>query len=222
MSALINIQSLLPLFFLFVSSGVISQTAGGWELKRDKGGIKVYVRESENSKIKELKFSTRVSASLNSIAAVLTNVEEFDNWVYASVVSKTIKKLSDKEVFYYTEVDFPWPFDNRDLVLHSKFWQDPKTFAIHAHTTSSHWMEPEKAGLVRIKQADLRWTFTPVGNGVVKVDYYMNSDPGGSIPAWVVNLAADQGPLQTMVKFKEMLEKEKNRNRKLAFVQEMK
>lgn len=215
-------RCLLPFFLLLVLSGTMAQTASGWELKRDKGGIKVYVRETENSKIKELKFTTRVQASLNNIAAVLTNVEGFDEWVYASVISKPIKKLSETEVYYYTEVDFPWPFENRDLVLHSKFWQDPRTFAIHSLTTSSHWMEPEKTGLVRIKKVDLRWTFTPLGNGVVKVDYYMNSDPGGSIPAWIVNLAADQGPLQTMVKFKEMLEKEKTRNRKLAFVQEVK
>lgn len=197
-------------------------SAQDWELKRDKGGIKVYVRDIPNSKIKELKFTTQVEASLNSIAAVLTNVEGFDEWVYAAVISKTIKKVSDTEVYYYTEMDFPWPFDNRDLVLHSTFWQDKKTMAIHSKTTSTHWMEPEKKGIVRITKADLYWTFTPIGNGKVRVDYYLNSDPAGNIPAWMVNLAADQGPLQTMLKFKEMLEKEKYKNAKLAFVQEMK
>lgn len=210
---------------LFALCGILLTTfqlsAQDWELKRDKGGIKVYVRDSPDSKIKELKFTTQVEASLNSIAAVLTNVEGFDEWVYAAVISKTIKKVSDTEVYYYTEMDFPWPFDNRDLVLHSTFWQDKKTMAIHSKTTSTHWMEAEKKGIVRITKADLYWTFTPIGNGKVRVDYYLNSDPAGSIPAWMVNLAADQGPLQTMIKFKEMLEKEKYKNAKLAFVQEM-
>ncbi len=213
---------LLPLFLLLATATVFAQYEPVWELKRDKGGIKVYVREKPDSKIKELKFTTRVEASLHTIAAVLTHVEGFDDWVYASVESRTIKKISDTEVYYYTEIDFPWPFDNRDLVLYSKFWQDPKTLAIHSHTTSHHWMEAEKADLVRIKKAELHWTFTPVGNGIVRVDYYLNSDPGGNIPAWMVNLAADQGPLQTMVKFKEMLEQEKYKHRKMAFVQDLK
>ncbi len=192
-----------------------------WQLKRNKGGIQVYVRNAPDSKVKELKFTTQVEASLNSIAAVLMDVEGFNDWVYASLVSRTIKKVSDSEVYYYTEMDFPWPFDNRDLILHSIFWQDKKTLAIHSKSTSVQGIEPEKKGIVRITKADLHWTFTPIGNGKVRVDYHLNSDPAGNIPAWMVNLAADQGPLQTMIKFKEMLEKETYKNSKLAFVQEL-
>lgn len=180
----------------------------------------MYMRDVPGSKIKELKFTTDLRASLNTIAYVLTNVEGFDDWVYASVKSETIKKISDTEVYYYTEMNFPWPFSNRDLVLYSKFWQDPKTLAIHSVTTSAHWMKPEIDDIVRVKMADLRWNFIPTGNGMVHVDYYLKSNPGGNIPAWLVNLAADQGPLQTMVKFKEELKKEEYRHKKLAFVRE--
>jgi ribonuclease HI len=217
-----NICPLLPLLLLFSFQSIFSQNHHDWELKRDKGGIKVYVRDADDSKIKELKFTTTVQASLSAVTAVLSNVEGFDDWVYASVKSETIKKVSETEVYYYTEIDFPWPFNNRDLVLHTVFWQDAKTLSINSKTTSVHWMKPEEDGLVRISKADLRWTFTPVGNGTLRVDYYLKSDPAGNIPAWLINLAADQGPLQTMVKFKEMLELEKYKNAKLAFVQEAK
>jgi START domain len=205
---------------VLLPSLLFSQPHDGWKLKRDKGDVKVYMRNVEGSKIKELKFTTNIRASLNTIAYVLTNVEGFDNWVYASVTSETIKKISDTEVYYYTEMDFPWPLSNRDLVLYSKFWQDPKTLALHSVTTSAHWMKPGLEDIVRITLADLRWSFTPAGNGNVHVDYYLKSDPGGSIPAWLVNLAADQGPMQTMVKFKDELKKEEYKFKKLAFVQE--
>ncbi len=212
----------IPLLFaiMFLSINTFSQSNADWELKRDKGGIKVYMREVPDSDIKELKFETEIEASLNAVAAILTNVEGFDDWVYASVISKTIKKVSDTEVFYYTEIDFPWPMSNRDLILHSKFWQDPHTLSIHSKTSSEHTLEPEIDGIVRITKTDIHWIFTPIGNGRVKIDYYLNSDPGGSIPVWMINLAADQGPLQTMIKFKEEIAKEKYRNAKLAFVQE--
>ncbi len=212
----------LGIFFLLPNFLAAQSTKDSWELKRDKGGIRVYVKESQTSKIKEMKFTTQIEASLNTIAAVLTYVEGYNDWVYSNKISRTIKKISDTEMYYYTELKFPWPFDNRDLILHSVVWQDPKTLAIHSKTNSVHWMEKENDGIVRITKADLYWKFTPLGRGQVKVDYHMISDPGGSIPAWMVNLVADQGPLQTMVKFKEMLEKEKYKNAKLAFVQEMK
>lgn len=207
---------------LLLSCGVSvrAQDSSGWQLKRDKGGVKVYVRELPGSRIKELRFTSTIEASLHSIAYLLTNVEGFDNWVYASVKSETIRKISDQEIIYYTEMDFPWPFSNRDLVLYSKFWQDPHTLALHSRTSSVHWLLPEKEGLVRIKMADLRWTFTPIGNGKVRVEYYMKTDPGGNIPAWLVNLAADQGPLQTISLIRQELKKEKYQNTKMAFVSE--
>ena len=193
-----------------------------WELKRNKGGIKVFVSDQADTAIKALKFTTTIEASMQTIAAVMTDVEGFNDWVYASMESRTIKRVSDTEVFYYALVDFPWPFDNRDLVLHSTFWQDKKTLALYSKTTSSHWMEKEKDGIVRIEKATIDWIFTPQGNGKVFVDYRLTSDPGGNIPAWMINLAADQGPLQSMIKFKDMLEKEQYKNRKLAFVTNVK
>ena len=217
-----NTFSPFALLLAFLFAVVPSLSAQDWELKRDRGGIKVYVRDQPDSNIKELKFTTTVAASLQTIAAVLMHVEGFDDWVYASMESRVIKKVSDEEVYYYTQIDFPWPLDNRDLVLHSKFWQDKKTLALHSKTSSCQWMEKEKEDLVRIKKADIHWIFTPLGNGKVRLDYTLNSDPGGSIPAWMINLAADQGPLQTMIKFKEMLEKEKYKNSRLAFVTDVK
>lgn len=206
------------LFIAALFTGILQTQAQTWELKRNKGGIKVFVSEQPNTSIKALKFTTTIEASMQTIAAVMTHVEGFNDWVYASLESRTIKRVSDTEVFYYALVDFPWPFDNRDLVLHSKFWQDKKTLALYSKTTSSHWMEKEKPGIVRIKQTTIDWVFTPLGNGKVHVDYILSSDPGGNIPAWMINLAADQGPLQSMIKFKEMLEKERYKNTRLAFV----
>ena len=216
-----NIAALI-LFLLLAPALFQAQDKDGSELKRDKGGIMVYMRDAPDSKIKELKFTTDLDASLNAIAAILTHVEGFDDWVYASIQSRTVKRVSESEVYYYTQIDFPWPLNNRDLVLHTNIWQDPKTLSIHSRTNSVHWMQPETHGVVRITKADLEWNFTPLKNGKVHLDYYLKSDPGGNIPAWIVNLAADQGPLQTMVKFKEMLQKEEYKNAKPAFVQEVK
>ncbi len=213
--------SILPFIFsgFFLPSAMQCQT-GEWELKRDKNGIKVFVREVAGSKIKEMKFTTTLLASIHTVGAVLANVEGYDEWVYANMHSETVKKISETECYYYCQLDFPWPLDNRDLVGHTVNWQDPKTLIFYSKTTSAHWMKSEEEGLVRITKADQLWTFTPLGNGWLRAEYSLSSDPGGSIPAWAINLAADQGPLQSMIKFKEMLAMEKYRNAKLAFLQE--
>ena len=220
-----NFHPLLLFSFLLSSIGAFpataqAQTSEGWVLKRDRGDVKVYLREAQDSDIKELRFETEFEASLHAIAAILLDVEGFDNWVYASELSETVEQISDTEMVYYNEIDFPWPLSNRDLVLHTLLWQDPATKILHSKTYSVHDQLPKKPGIVRMTKADIHWSFTPLGNGRVKLDYYLNSDPGGSIPAWMINLAADQGPLLTMVKFKEELEKAKYKNARLAFVSE--
>lgn len=214
--------SIFSYLFLSALPAFSQSSKDGWELKRDKGNIKVYVRDAPDSKIKELKFTTTVNASLTAIAAILGHVEGYDEWVYASIKSERIKQVSDTEFYYYTEIDFPWPLSNRDLVLYSTMTQDPKTLALVSKTTSAHWMKKNVEDLVRIEKVFLQWTFTPLAKGEVKVDYFLKTDPGGMVPAWMINLAADQGPLQTMIKFKEAIEKEKYRNAKLAFVKEKK
>ena len=215
-----NYPFLLPILLFIAPIFGAAQNEADWELKRDKDGVKVYMREVEGSKIKEMRFETEIEASLNAITAILMDIDGFDNWVYASMGSEVIEEISETEVYYYTQIDFPWPMSNRDLVLYSRFWQDPKTLAIRSETYSVHDMKPEDDDFVRIKKADLFWTFTPIDHKRVKVEYYLNSDPGGNIPAWLINIAADQGPYLTMVKFKEEIEKDKYKNADLSFVRE--
>ncbi|MEK7256997.1 MAG: START domain-containing protein [Bacteroidota bacterium] len=212
------LAALLPL----LPAQLFSQNKAEWQLKRKSGGVEVYTREAEDSPFKELKFLATFEASLSSIAAILNDVEHYDEWVYKSSEAELIKKVNDREMYYYERFDFPWPLDDRDVVAWTQVWQDPKTLALHSKTNSAHWLRKELDDVVRIKKMEIEWIFTPIGNGKIRSEYYLKTDPGGSLPAWLVNLAADQGPLQTMIDFKEMLKTEKFKDAKLAFVQEKK
>ena len=219
-----TLRLLAPLLLLINNHDSLSAQNGsddGWILKRNKGDITIYMREIENSPIKDLKFEMEFESSLNSLAALLLDVDGFNDWVYASVVSETVRKISNTEVVYYNEIDFPWPLYNRDLVLQTSLWQDDKTLTLHSKTYSVHDELPEKEGMVRMKRADIHWQFTPIGNGMVKLHYTLSSDPGGSIPAWMINFAADQGPLLTMDKFLEILAKEKYQKAVVPYIKEL-
>ncbi|MCU0348800.1 MAG: hypothetical protein MUC59_17805, partial [Saprospiraceae bacterium] len=135
--------TLLVSFMLCLGMFSTSLLAQDWVLKKDKSGIKVYVKEQVGSNIKELKFTTTIEASMSTIAAVLTHIEGFDDWSYGVNSSRVIKRVSDSEIYYHCNVDFPWPFDDRDLILHSTVWQDKKTMALHSKSTSSPTMEKE-------------------------------------------------------------------------------
>ena len=192
----------------------------GWELKKNTDGIQVYYREAPDSPIKELRITMKVEASLSTIIAVLYDVEAYPDWVYSCVESKVVKHLSDKEMYYYNLIDFPWPMSDRDLIAYSNLQQDPHTHVVTTHSTSAHQLEPERDGLVRISLVDIKWIIHPHADGTVDIDYYLKSDPGGNIPKWMVNFALDHGPTKTMKAFRERLEMPKYQNRQIAFIKE--
>ena len=44
-----------------------------------------------------------------------------------------------------------------------------------------------------------------VNGSDLKVSYFLNVDPGGSIPAWLVNLAVAEGPYESFRNLKRQL-----------------
>ncbi|MBK6947604.1 MAG: hypothetical protein IPH16_05565 [Haliscomenobacter sp.] len=73
---------------------------------------------------------------------------------------------------------------------------------------------------VRIPVMQYQWTLTP-GNGVLTVDYQLRSDPGGSLPAWAINLGLDQGPVQTIKNLRQLAMKNSGNSANLAFLEDL-
>lgn len=192
-----------------------------WKLKKEIDNIQVYFRKSPDSKINELKVETTVEASLSAIVTLMRDVPSFSTWVYKCASSELIKVPSDHESIYYCEMDFPWPMSNRDFIARSKARQNPETKAIIIESVGIPDYMPEKDGLVRIPHLKVKWEITPIEPGKATVAYNLQSDPGGSIPAWLINMVIDQGPTLTIKKLQDMLSMEKYRNAQLSFIQEL-
>jgi len=210
---------LIYIFCLFAV--VATAQEAKWELKKDKKDLKIYVREASDSPFKELSMKFTVDASMSAIVALLQDIEAIPDWVYKCEEAHVVKEVSDEEVYYYNLIDFPWPLSDRDFVLHSKLTQDPVTKIMRSESWVVEDMLPVKDGVVRITSTHLWWEFTPQPDGKIAIDYYLKSDPGGYLPAWIVNLAIDQGPIQTIKRFKKELDKPKYKNAKVAYISEM-
>lgn len=209
----------LVVMVLLFSNGLQAQDSE-WKFKKEKEGIKVYLREIANSNIKELKMTTTMDASLSTLISALDDVEMYKEWVYRCADAKILKVINESEMIYYTKTDFPWPLSDRDVVTKATLSQDSVTKVITSFTKVYPNYFEEIDGVVRIPELEITWMFTPLSNGKVHLDYLLSSDPGGHIPAWAINLGIDQGPAQSIINFKKMLKKDKYKNKKLAYIQE--
>jgi hypothetical protein len=116
-------------------------------------------------------------------------------------------------------VNLPWPAANRDFVAHLTVTGDPVTKVITVDGPAVPGFAPIKKGIVRIDHSSGKWGIIPTGPDQVKVEYTIHVDPGGSLPAWIVNTFTTEGPLHIFRNLKIQLQKPVYKNSILAFVQ---
>lgn len=194
--------------------------ADDWKLSVNKDGIKIYTRPITNSKLKAIKVECSLNVRPSQLVKVIMDIDRSAEWVYHSKSAYVVKQVSPSELFYYSEVSVPWPAQNRDYISHIMVSQNPKNKEITIDAPCLPGMVPVKPNVVRICHSIGRWTIAPISNNTIKVEYQLEVDPAGTIPAWLINLFATEGPLKTFERLKQQLQKPEYKNVKLAFVED--
>jgi hypothetical protein len=195
-----------------------AQTTDNWTLKQDNDGVKIYTADYANSKIKALKVECDLDATPAAVTAAVMDIKNSKSWIYSTETAYVVKRASPSDIYYYTMIKMPWPVQNRDYVGHLVVHQDPKTKVVTIHGLCVAGMMPKKDKVVRVLNSPATWLLTPEGPGRVKVVYTLHADPGGSIPASLVNMFATKAPSETFQKLKVELKKPMYRNATLAYV----
>lgn len=192
----------LMLFLLFFSVFTTVSAQDKWTLSTSQEGIKVYTRPMENSSIKAVKVSCNLEATTTQLLAAIMDIQTCSEWVYHSKKNVLIKQLSPLDLIYYSEVEVPWPAKNRDYVVHIQVEQQASDKVVTINSPCIPGYVAEKENIVRINHSVGIWTITPVGRNMVQAEYVLEVDPMGTIPAWLINLFATKGPLETFKKLK--------------------
>jgi hypothetical protein len=194
------------LLIICLSSLNLSIANTPWELEKNSKGIKIYTRSVNTGGVKEFKAITTVSADIIKIANLITNVTNYINW-YPDIIESTIlKRLSKKERIVYYKMDVPWPVYDRDAVLKLsvKITKEGQDILISMNSISGYKNKVKK--VERIDDAIGFWRLTTQGNKT-KVVYQFLGNPGGSMPAWMVNMLIVESPYNTLVALKKKVEK---------------
>jgi hypothetical protein len=208
----------LLLVLTCVLFAVPAKSQENWKLRKESNGIKVFSRETKNFKFNELKVECEVDGTPSQLTALLLDINEQVDWVYKAKKSELLKTVSPGDVLFYTEVSSPWPYDNRDLIVHMTIKQQPanKVLTIEAKNVDNYL--PLKKDIVRVKYSHAKWTVTPVNSNRVKIVYRIQLDLGDNIPAWVVNLFSVTGPYDTFTKLKKKIKLPKYAQAKYPFI----
>lgn len=96
-------------------------------LRLDKDSIRVYTCTPTKSKFKSIRTTFEVDGTLSELVAMVLDIDHYKAWQYKTISAKVLKKVSDQEVIYYTEVGAPIVTSNRDFVIRLTVHKPPMT-----------------------------------------------------------------------------------------------
>jgi hypothetical protein len=173
-----------------------------WHLAKDKDGIQVYTAPVGNSGRKYIKVNSGLTGSLQGVKEVFQDIGRQKTWVYGTRKSFLVKKVDDEHLLYYNETNLPWPVSNRDVVIRMKLVDGPDHHSMVITQTAEPNAVPVNKGIVRISHLSGYWQFREESTGKLHAEYFLDVDPAGSLPNWVVNLFITKGPYETFMKLR--------------------
>jgi hypothetical protein len=172
----------------------------GWTLTRQAGGIRSWRRELKGTSLVEFRARGTVEAPLFAVAAVIRAADRAAEWMESCNGAGILEWRSATRWISYNRTQSPAFFiRDRDVVLENTVELLPDRKALHiTFRRVEHAAAPPVAGVVRIPELDGHWRLTAISAESTEVEYQVHTDPGGTLPRWLVNWASESLPAQTL------------------------
>jgi hypothetical protein len=215
---------LRSLLVLVVAAGVAqaAYTYSGdneWKsLGTRKSGVTVYERKVPGSNIKQFKAVWKVKARLSEF--VLFAKEEESDLTIGYYDQRQIGNKGEQVEWTAWKQKMPSPLEPREFVIKNEYRQDPKTKTLYYIVTADPTKIPPDDCCVRIDEMTNRWSLTPLKNGEVQVEWFVNMDVGGVLPYFMQNSYQPGGMYYFARKLQGYLDKPKYDKARYAWIDE--
>jgi hypothetical protein len=190
---------------LLVIFPAASQGQAGWKLKREKNGISIYVREQADSPLKEYKARAVIAHPIHLVSEFLSDLERHPEWVFRCTDLTIIEDQGEQKAKYHTTYDIPWPIKDRDLTVKAVITHHAGGKKIESLSENIILDYPVEKGVVRMP-GYREWVILEEidsMNTLFIAEGY--ADPGGTVPAWLVNMFLVDGIYDSVIKTREIL-----------------
>ena len=187
--------------FVAVAVGAVptAALAGGWKVVHQEAGVTVSQKEIEGRDLPIFRGATVINADIYELLGVLQDVANHPLWMHRCKEAQVLERYGEFHVLHYNRTDAPWPVSDRDTVLESKIDVSPEkaTVTVRFKATKSP-LRGEVADVVRMLRLRGYYKLTALSGTRTRVEYQVDADPGGSLPVWVVKMASQDMPVNTL------------------------
>ncbi|MBQ4813827.1 hypothetical protein A7985_22640 [Pseudoalteromonas luteoviolacea] len=210
----------------------LASGTGEWELKKDQGGIKVYTMKKPWKNLVAFRAVYNLDYSMSHMVAALVDDHSLINcqeWYGKSCVGfEPIKpwdteSLSDVNMWVFNFRMFGKDiFKLREMIIESTVTQDKDTYVTTVHVKGAPDAIPENDCCVRVRNIDNSWTYTPLPDGGIEVDFKQDWDRGGLFPDFILNFGLGVEGTHAFVskRLNKLLDNEKYKTARFDFIHE--
>ncbi|RZU38126.1 hypothetical protein EV700_2703 [Fluviicoccus keumensis] len=183
-------------------------TRNEWQLVKNDAtrNIKTYIKQNEDGKRIHFKIDAVIEGSMEKVARVHFDIDNIKRWYWETTDSRLLKKVSDREYYYYMSYNAPVSTPDRDAILHAVVEPySPKKGYMEIKVNAVPEFMPPKPNLVRVQAQDINIRFTPVTRDKTHLEAEGFVDPGGMVPTWAMNFIQRNAPYTTMLGLQRMV-----------------
>ena len=191
-----------------------------WHLIYEEDGINIHRRVMEESSFLEFKAEGNLRGTVSEYLSVLLDIDEHPNWVPRCLEARNIDKINDRENIIYAVFAGVWPVADRDYAARMSITSKPdiQTVRIDIERVDLPDVLPVSTDRVHIPYLKSCWILEQINQGLTRVELRAYADPGGWIPAWVVNWGYRKIPYQFLTNLESQVAKHLNHTPSLANV----
>ncbi len=188
---------------LLLETSIFGQN--NWVLQKEKDGIKISSRHTASSQFDDVHVEVDLPGNIEQMKSILLDISHYKDWSYAMKKSVLIKQLGPGRLIYYSEIEVPWPATDRYFYANFDLEEDSASQTIKLISVNLPDYMPASKDLLQVTSVKGLWNISTISRKVIHVDYILELNPGGSLPAWVLNLFSTKGPLETFENIKQKM-----------------
>lgn len=178
--------SLLAVLLLGGTTPIISEPPQAWEVLTASDTLTVWQRPVVGSGIREVQVEAVLEASSRQIWNVIRDVAKHPEFLPYVAEARVVRDAGEVR-YVYQRVSPPVVAD-RDYTLGARAYEDHETLVFQ----QDFWLEnavgpAPQDGVVRVEVVQGRWILEPLNPKRTRILYQLHTDPGGSIPSWLIN-----------------------------------
>ena len=159
-----------------------------WRFVYEADGVTIHKRIKEDTVFLEFKSTGVLRGEISEYLSVLIDTEIMPDWAPRCIEAQNVESINDRETIIYVACNGVWPVADRDYVAKRTITSDPGKSTVRVNINLIENPDaPDIKSRVHISYLQCCWILKRVNHSYTHVELRACVDPGGWLPAWLVN-----------------------------------